>query len=282
MRTNSRLVGLTLSAPLAVCLLAGSAGTASAARRNPLDGQPAVRQRVDMRRMRFEITPRFLMSLNQDYKYAFGPGAMLQFHILDWIAVGVEGQYMFNANTPLEDEVRTKLAPGGLAEYQAAGGPRPTQGIHDAHVLGVNATASVFVNLTPFNGKLMLFSQAMLRYDMYLSLGVGMVNYTNGCPSAANCASGPPAGNPDPNLDDGAQYAGLKFGGSIGVGSHLFVNDWLGIQLEIRDYIVGANAGGLDVNGDRRLTSDDEGVTNNVFFGVGLTFLLPPRAKIIH
>jgi hypothetical protein len=42
---------------------------------------------------------------------------------------------------------------------------------------------------------------------------------------------------------------------------------------------VGANPGGLDVNGDRKLTKDDEGPQNNIFFGVGATFMLPPSAR---
>ena len=56
--------------------------------------------------------------------------------------------------------------------------------------------------------------------------------------------------------------------------------DWIGMQLELRDYVVKANPGGGDVNGDRRLTSADEGPQNNIFFTAGLTFVLPPKARI--
>ena len=84
----------------------------------------------------------------------------------------------------------------------------------------------------------------------------------------------------DPNLQDASIYAGLKVGGMIGVGVHLYFTDWLGMQLEVRDYIVKANPGGGDVNGDRRLTNADEGPQNNIFFTAGLTFVLPPKARI--
>jgi hypothetical protein len=90
----------------------------------------------------------------------------------------------------------------------------------------------------------------------------------------------PPVG--DPNLEDASQYAGFKIGGVIAVGAHMYFNDWIGIQLELRDYIVGANPGGSDVNGDRHLTSDDESAQNNIFFGIGITIMLPPKAKITH
>ena len=41
----------------------------------------------------------------------------------------------------------------------------------------------------------------------------------------------------------------------------------------------GANPGGLDVDGNRKLDSKDEGPQNNIFFGIGLTFMLPPSAR---
>ncbi|HEY2747339.1 MAG TPA: hypothetical protein VGL86_22105, partial [Polyangia bacterium] len=77
-------------------------------------------------------------------------------------------------------------------------------------------------------------------------------------------------------------FDGLKIGGQIGVGAHIYFNEWFGLQFELRDYIVGANPGGLDTNGDRVLNSKDEGPQNNIFFGMGLTFMLPPTARVSH
>ena len=84
---------------------------------------------------------------------------------------------------------------------------------------------------------------------------------------------------------DRAQHTALHPGdrpgrdGQFGVGAHIYFNEWFGLQFELRDYIVGANPGGLDTNGDRILNSKDEGPQNNLFFGVGLTFMLPPTAR---
>jgi hypothetical protein len=94
------------------------------------------------------------------------------------------------------------------------------------------------------------------------------------------CCSDPSPGVDDQAFGDSKQFAGMKIGGMIGVGAHVFFNDWIGMELELRDYIVGANPGGLDVNADRKLTKDDEGPQNNIFFGAGITLMLPPRAKI--
>src|SRR6478609_3093861 len=83
--------------------------SARADRRNPLDGQPAIRHKVELRKLRFEVTPQFITSTNQDYRHAFGPGVNMQFHITDWLGIGVSGNYMFNSNTSLEGQVRAKL-----------------------------------------------------------------------------------------------------------------------------------------------------------------------------
>jgi outer membrane beta-barrel protein len=272
---------------LTLLTLASLGSSAWAQRRNPLEGQPAVRKMVELRKLRFEVTPQFITSTNQDYRNAFGPGGNLQFHITDWLGIGVSGNYMFNSNTPLEDQVRAKLPTGGYV-YP---GPQPNLTIHDQHVLGINALASAYVSITPWHGKFAMFSALFFNYDFFVNAGLGVVNYTqNNCcatqdanghgsmPSAQDVANG--INIVDPNLQDGSQFAGVKIGGMIGVGIHMFFTDWLALQLELRDYIVKANPGGLDVNGDRILNGDDEGAQNNIFFGVGLSFLLPPKAKV--
>jgi len=89
---------------LLTLLFAATLSTSALAdRRNPLEGQPAVRHMLELRRLRFEAALQFITSTNQDYKNAFGPGLNLQFHIFDWLGIGVAGNYTFNTNTPLED-----------------------------------------------------------------------------------------------------------------------------------------------------------------------------------
>jgi outer membrane beta-barrel protein len=252
---------------------------AHAERRNPLAGQPAVRRRLQMRKLRFEATPQFVTSINQDYKHAFGPGLNLQFYFTDWLSVGVQGVYAVNANTALEDRVRGQLSTDAY-EY---GKVQPSRAIHDQHVLGINAFFSAYAQITPFYGKIAFFSSLFVNYDLYVNGGIGFVNYTQSkcCTTIEpNPPANAPAGSlPDPNLQDGRLFAGLKIGGQIGVGAHIYFNEWLGLQFELRDYIVGANPGGLDVDGNRVLNSKDEGPQNNIFFGVGVTFMLPPSAR---
>lgn len=272
---------LPLLALLALPALAPS--VARADRRNPLDGQPAVRRRVQMRKLRFEVTPQFITSINQDYKHAFGPGLNMQFHLTDWLAVGVQGAYLLNADTALEDKVRAQL-PGGDYTYNGGPntihGPQPTLAIHDQHVLGINSIFSGYAQITPFYGKIAFFSALFVNYDLYVNGGVGFVNYKQkNCCTVVQGADGKSGTPADPNVQDASLFAGLKVGGQIGVGAHIYFNEWIGLQFELRDYIVGANPGGFDVNGDRLLTKADEGPQHNIFFGVGLTFMLPPHGR---
>jgi outer membrane beta-barrel protein len=267
-----KLVSLTT-----VALLASSA--AADRMRNPLEGSPAIHNKVEMRKLRFEISPQFLTSINQDYKHAFGPGANLVFHITDWLGVGIQGSYMFNSNTALEDKVRAQL-PVGDPRTQYNGGPQPLRQMHDEKVLGINALVAAYAQLTPFAGKFALFSAAFFRYDLYAQGGLGVVHYANTCCTRVDPVV--PGQIPDPNTQNGAQFAGWKVGGMIAVGAHIFFNEFIGAQLELRDYIVGANPGGSDTNGDRLLNSNDESVQNNIFFGIGITIMLPPKAKVTH
>jgi outer membrane beta-barrel protein len=250
---------------------------ARAERRNPLEGQPAVRRRLQLRKLRFEVTPQFVTSINQDYKHAFGPGINLQFHLTDWLAIGVQGVYTLNSNTGLEDKVRAALP---TTAYNSYSGPQPNLQIHDEHVMGIQAIFSAYAQITPFYGKIAFFSALFVNYDLYVNGGIGFVDYTSKCCSAVNTTGKPNSsvGADDPNTQNG-HFDGLKIGGQIGVGAHIYFNEWFGLQMELRDYIVGANPGGLDTNGDRKLNSADEGAQNNIFFGVGLTFMLPPSAR---
>jgi outer membrane beta-barrel protein len=260
-------------------LLLAATGAARAERKNPLEGQPAVRHKVELRKLRFEISPQFVTSTNQDYRFALGPGVNLQFHITDWIGVGAQVVYTgINPNTPLENKVREQLPsdPGG-GMYHA---PQPSLQMHDERVLNLNFLASIYASVTPWYGKFAMFSALFFNYDFFVNGGIGFVNYTqNNC--CAHRAPPPAMGAlPDPNSQDASQFAGFKVGGMIGVGIHIYFNDWIGMQLELRDYITKANPGGLDVNADRILNGDDEGPQNNIFFGFGATLMLPPKAKI--
>lgn len=259
-------------AALAVLFVLG--GTAQAAEyRNPLEGQPAVRRRLELRKNRFEISPGFMFSFNQDFRQFLGGSLTLQYHITDWLGIAIQGAYGINYDTGLAQRIAQRLP-------SSANTLQPSQ-FRD-HLADIRYVFSGFVTITPFSGRLAFFNAGSIRYDFYALAGVGALILTNnwdpnasGNDNTPNCDGGDP-NRCNPNND------GLALGLMVGGGAHLFFTQWFGLNFEIRDYIAATNPGGLDVNGDpaRQITGADRTFNNNLFITAGLSFIVPPRAKV--
>ena len=129
--------------------------------------------------------------------------------------------------------------------------------------------ASLDVAFTPFSGKLGLFSAIFTEYDIYMFGGVGLrqlgagttpqrgrhststsssgiVNSTD--PNASATTARRPAGEPNSEclLAPRQGRQGVRVGGSFGAGLHLFITDWMSINPEIHDIVVGHNDAGLN------------------------------------
>lgn len=259
-------------------------------KKNPLAGQPAIRHRIELRKRRFEITPQLQVSMNQDFRHFIGGGAVLNFHINDWLGIALQVAGGGGVDSALGSSIRDKLIPESKIPYNPAmtsDRPKfqPSQEQYTAHLGSVNLAASLYAQLTPMAGKLSLFGALYLRYDLYVMAGFGLMkvgntwaDYTNAnkdSPSRCSTASI----DTDPNKCD-PRNDGMKPAFMWGVGLHLFFTDWLALNLELRDFVAKTNMGGLDTNGDRALDESDGLITNNLFAGVGLTFMLPLRAKV--
>jgi outer membrane beta-barrel protein len=266
-------------------------GTARAERRNPLDGQPSIRHKVEMRRLRFEISPQFVVSMNQDFRHFIGGGLVLHFHIADFIGIGAQLAGGGGINTGITDKL---VGSGDIANPMNGGalgvnetGLQPSRQQFMDHINTINFLFSLYATLTPFAGKLAMFGALFLRYDFYVMGGIGGLNTTNtfdpNQPGYAgvqrDCADRLIATNPN-NCDP--MNAGFSFAGMFGVGTHLYFTPLIGLQLEVRDYIASGNPGGLDVNQDpqRKVNEDDRTIQNNLMFSLGLTFMLPPTPKV--
>lgn len=292
MQTHTRFI-------LSVGALACLAAPAHAEGRNPLAGQPAIRHRVEMRKMRFEISPQFVMSVNQPYLIGVGGGAALQFHFTDWLGLGASFHYTANIAAPLAGRIEEALPPAyASASDPSAGLRQPSKQMFRDHVVGPQMLIGIYGTLTPIGGKFSLFNALFANYDFYGLIGVGLVNVTN--PLASGMTTYPDtagtmrtvndsalASANDVNLQAPTPFNGLRAGGLFGIGVHIYFNHWIGLNLELRDYLYKSNPGGLDVNTTDNnadnspvLSSDDEFIVNNLYFGIGLTLMLPPTAKI--
>src|SRR5690606_7994837 len=76
-------------------------GAAEAQRKNPLEGQPAVRHRLLLVKQRFEITPAFESSVNADFKHTLSAGLKLEYLLSDMFSLGTVGFFGAGVNTGL-------------------------------------------------------------------------------------------------------------------------------------------------------------------------------------
>lgn len=172
---------------------------------------------------------------------------------------------------------------------------------------------SLDLAFTPFAGKLGLFSAVFTEYDIYIFGGLGFANWKRHYPDARSTSQQLTedyaamnlgiVNSTDPALDNYCENVagepnsecllhpvdpdnGFRVGGSFGAGLHLFITDWLAINPEVHDIVVGHNDAGLNatitdvppvVNNGGNGT--DRVARHNVSFNLGFAFYLPPKAK---
>ncbi len=280
--------------------LAGVASTANAdpegvRRTNGLEDQPAVRNRRLLVKGRLEVTPLFESSIDADFQHNVGGGLKLEYHLSDMWSIGVIGVGSASFHTGLVDKIVATLPDTPMANSKD---PSQTQFLD--HLNSMPFHGAAYVSFTPWYGKLAAFSQAYVAFDFYFQAGVSFASLTSNCPAMVNgtpvCddthpgtsitdpATGdtiPPDNNPrnDPPLNSGGRV-GLYLGGGI----HVFLSDFLALDLTVRDYAFSDNPSGADYNADQYVGNsatlgDDNRFLHHLFFGAGLSIMLPTTVK---
>jgi outer membrane beta-barrel protein len=258
--------------------------TALADRTSPLEGQPAIRHKMELRAGRFELTPTFEATISADFKQTYAFGAKLDYHLNDWLSVGALIFYGVDANTGLMDQIVNSLpAPGTPNTF-----PTPTQDQALQHANTMPLHGAVAVTFTPWAGKMGIFGKAFINYDIYIQGGLGFAQTKNdfgGNDTDTICDQN--CSDPDPKKqifndprNDGPHNAGFQPGLMVGGGIHLFFNGWAALDISFRDYLFTDNPGGLDYNADLQVTGDDRRFLSHLFVGVGLSMYLPMKENI--
>jgi outer membrane beta-barrel protein len=291
-----------------------------------LEGKPVVVDRLELRKFRAQIVPMVGISLSQPFVHKGLVGAKVRFDFTDWI--GIRGSFMYGA-VDVEGKLLKALNDGGLPtgtadpmamDVSAEGPYRPLSELdnpsalrHDfrAGLTKLQWQASLDLAFTPFAGKLGLFSAVFTEYDIYIFGGVGLVNWARHYPAGAlgSTSTSDLLGIPnstDPALDNYCEDlagvpnsecllhpvnpdTGVRVGGSFGAGLHLFLTDWMSLNPEVHDIVVGHNDAGLNAtitdvppvvsNGGGGGNANDRVARHNVSFNLGFAFYLPPKAK---
>src|SRR5262245_41466829 len=108
--------------------------TAQAKRKSPLEGKPVVVRKLELRKLRFGITPFVGMSLSQTFVHKGYVGGKLHFDFTDWIGIQAKFAYgiinrdakLLRALTAAEGGLPVGIAPG--TEENPSAAPLRTEG----------------------------------------------------------------------------------------------------------------------------------------------------------
>ena len=266
--------------------------TASAERRkNSLDTDVAVRARKLLVKHRFELTPLFESTINPEFQHIVGGGLKLEYHLSDMWSIGAVGVGSTQFNTKLTDRIVGTLedTPDDMTRE-----PSVEEFTSRLNTMPVHGAA--YISLTPWYGKLAAFSAAYVAFDFYFQAGVSFAQLKSDCPSDICDDPAPgdqrPGGMPgetippdnNPNNDDPLNN-GSRVGLYLGGGVHVFLNDFLALDLTIRDYAFSDNPSGADYNADlfvgkNKVTGDDDNrFLHHLFFGAGVSIMFPTTVK---
>jgi len=282
---------LILGVALLCAAVAGTREAYAQHRLNDLEKQAAVRHRRLLVKNRVEVTPLFESSIDADYMHTIGGGLKLEYHISDMLSIGAVGVGSTSLHTGLVDRITNTLPPAPVMNSKD-----PSQDQFLDHLNSIPVHGAAYVSVTPWYGKLAAFSQAYVAFDFYFQAGISYAQLTSDCPSQV-CSdthpgksipnpampgdSIPPDDNPnnDPPLNSGTRV-GLYLGGGI----HVFLNDFLALDLTVRDYAFSDNPSGADFNADQFVGNsptlgDDNRFLHHLFFGVGISVMLPTAVQ---
>lgn len=242
------------------------------ARKSPLAGQVPVRHKQELRMKRFEVAPTFETTVQGDYKHTLSGGVKLEYHLSDSLSVGALLFFGGGIDTKLTEQVRDSLP-----NPQDPMEPRtPSVDDFDGHLNTIPFHGGLGATFTPFFGKMAIFGKAFVNFDFYVSGGLGFAQTSNSNPDGDDCTSGT---DNDPR-NDCPHNAGFNPGIQVGAGLHVYFNKWIALDLSFRNYMFTDNPSGLDFDADLDVDDDDRRFLSHLFFGVGVSMFLPPKAKI--
>jgi outer membrane beta-barrel protein len=265
-------------------------------RQNSLAADVAVRHRRLLVKSRFEFAPLFESTVSADFRHIIGGGAKLEYHLSDMLSIGVIGVASTALDTKLVDKIvptlMTQKAKDGLV-MQGMNIREPSQEEFLDRLNTMPFHGAAYASLTPWYGKLAAFGQAYVAFDFYFQAGIAFAQLKSDCPVVICSDKSPGASrsvtNPDGTMDtvppdlnpnnDPPLNSGGRVGLYLGGGIHVFLNDFLALDLTVRDYAFTDNPSGADFNADLFVSTADNRFLHHLFFGAGISVMLPTAVK---
>jgi len=177
---------------------------------------PSIRRQNLLRKGRFELQPVFGSSLNGTFSNSFLIGINAGYYFTNSFGIGATFNF---AVANLDTDETTFVAERGDEDGVAS----------QLNIAELNLAIDVGVNWAPIAGKLSFFKLADLAYDIHFFAGVGALSFGARCADEAN--------NQCQTFDD-SDVPGFKIGAAVGGGGRLYINNFLAINIEFRDYLV--------------------------------------------
>jgi outer membrane beta-barrel protein len=250
--TAATRAGLAL---LLVALLPGAARAGSKAdafegKIKPISGQ------LYGKEGRFELTPGFAISFNDAFTRKYLGSLKVGYHFTEFLSVGAS------------------FATGTTARTGSAVVCPVNQGCHPAdqaqlwQVPGaIRMLAGAEVAWAPVYGKLNLAAEQVLHFDLALLAGPDFISHDQVLARDAATALASAGGKP---------AAASTIGGHVGLGVRIYLNRFLALRFEVKDYVYAVKVPNWIEGTGNRPRND---VQNQLFFDFGLSFFFPSSPR---
>lgn len=219
---------------------------------NSLEEGPSVRRQLLLRSGRFELTPSFGMSLNDTFVRNLLVGVDFSYHFTN--SVGFGGSFHYGIVGLPTDETANVADKGNINDNVK----------NQLQVSQLQFAADLGIVWTPIFGKMALWG-LIINYDVHLFAGGSLLNFSAGC---ADTSSSVCTGQTYDNI------GGLTGGGAFGGGTRIFINDWVAIAFDFRDYLASYS------EYSRAPTEDNSELRNFFTVNFGVSFFLPTSVYV--
>jgi outer membrane beta-barrel protein len=252
------LIAASLAASTPALAEDGAGEEALAEFRGEFKEKDAIQNRFFLKAKRFEIAPVLGYVPNNPMVRRYVGGVLLGYHFSETFAVG--GQILYSPDlgeTDLKDltTVLVDIAASGedSVEFQ-----QPL----DKMTLGATFSA----NWAPIYGKINLVGETVLNFDLYGSLGLGMLSIAQ---YYAQYDENALEGEAPVNLSEPSNTVTVPL--NIGLGTDFFLNQTIALKIDARSYIYIGDKPQYDPNEP----VDEKRVYNNFIASAGISIFLP-------
>jgi len=199
---------------------------------------------VQYRTGRFEISPSFGISLNDDFSRHLTPGIGLNYHIFDILGLGAYFGYGINVPTPL-----TSAISGVQMADHSVSANVPTTTNFGQQVGQLNwILAAPQVTLIPLRGKMALFQALFVDADFYIFAAPAFIGVTERTGFVGVTGTQYTGTEAEIMMNQTQRTGRVAITATFGAGLNFFVNRFFSLGVEYRAYPFAWNTMGTDEN----------------------------------